>query len=1482
MSNSTTGQLWSRAAANYKWLVLLRGRGTERVTRRTLCLVSLLAALCALVGAAPSSGSGLADPPPVSAGLQLWYEADSLSDQNGAPVLTWPDGSGFGRDLSAFSAGQAPIMRRGAVNGKAALEFDGGSSLMKTYNSTFTIAQPDTFFVVYKSLDTNSSARAFVFDSRDSSVRQVFGKSGAGQARLYANQDLDYSGIAYPFDSYEVWSGTFNGSSSVLYRNGTSLGTGSAGGASLAGLSVGGLSTSGQYGYDLAHIQVAEILLYNGTMSAANRQALTDWLNQKYGLGGPPTPTAPSNTAPPTVTGLARENSTLTAATGTWSGTQPIGYAFKWQHCDANGAACTDIAGATSSTLTLGSTDIGFTVRAVVTATNTVGSQSASSQATAVVTQAPSGSATPPVTAGLQLWFDADSLPDADGAGVTTWPDGSGFGRDLSAFAAGQAPIMRRGAVNGRAALEFDGVSSLMKTYNSTFTIAQPDTFFVVYKSLESNPSGHEAYLWDSRDSSNRQLFGLGPFTNTEMYANIDVEIPTNYPFPDYQVWSGTFQGTSSTVWKNGTLVATGNTGTSNMSGLTVGALSTSAQYGYLYGHSLVAEILFYNGSMNASNRQNVTDWLKQKYGIGGTQTPVAPSNTALPTVTGQAIENSTLTATTGTWSGTQPIGYAFQWRRCDTTGNGCVDIPGATSNTLTLTSADVGSTIRAQVTATNSAGNQTASSQQTAVVSAAQTSVPPSNTSLPAVTGLARENSTLTATTGTWSGTQPIGYAFQWRRCDTTGNGCVDIPGATSNTLTLTSADVGSTIRAQVTATNSAGNQTASSQQTAVVSAAQTSVPPSNTSLPAVTGLARENSTLTATTGTWSGTQPIGYAFQWRRCDTTGNGCVDIPGATSNTLTLTSADVGSTIRAQVTATNSAGNQTASSQQTAVVSSAPSGSLPPVSTGLQLWYEADSLSDQNGAPVLTWPDGSGFGRDLSAFSAGQAPIMRRGAVNGKAALEFDGGSSLMKTYNSTFTIAQPDTFFVVYKSLDTNSSARAFVFDSRDSSVRQVFGKSGAGQARLYANQDLDYSGIAYPFDSYEVWSGTFNGSSSVLYRNGTSLGTGSAGGASLAGLSVGGLSTSGQYGYDLAHIQVAEILLYNGTMSAANRQALTDWLNQKYGLGGPPTPTAPSNTAPPTVTGLARENSTLTAATGTWSGTQPIGYAFKWQHCDANGAACTDIAGATSSTLTLGSTDIGFTVRAVVTATNTVGSQSASSQATAVVTQAPSGSATPPVTAGLQLWFDADSLPDTDGAGVTTWPDGSGFGRDLSAFAAGQAPIMRRGAVNGRAALEFDGASSLMKTYNSTFTIAQPDTFFVVYKSLESNPSGHEAYLWDSRDSSNRQLFGLGPFTNTEMYANIDVEIPTNYPFPDYQVWSGTFQGTSSTVWKNGTLVATGNTGTSNMSGLTVGALSTSAQYGYLYGHSLVAEILFYNGSMNASNRQNVTDWLKQKYGIG
>jgi hypothetical protein len=95
------------------------------------------------------------------------------------------------------------------------------------------------------------------------------------------------------------------------------------------------------------------------------------------------------------------------------------------------------------------------------------------------------------------------------------------------------------------------------------------------------------------------------------------------------------------------------------------------------------------------------------------------PQNTSPPTVSGQAVAGQRLTATTGSWSGTQPITFAYQWQRCDQSGLNCANIAGATSQTYTLTPADVSRTIRVAVTARNAAGSSTAFSAPTAAVQA-------------------------------------------------------------------------------------------------------------------------------------------------------------------------------------------------------------------------------------------------------------------------------------------------------------------------------------------------------------------------------------------------------------------------------------------------------------------------------------------------------------------------------------------------------------------------------------------------------------------------------------------------------------------------------------------------------------------------------------------------------------------------------------------
>jgi glucose/arabinose dehydrogenase len=93
-----------------------------------------------------------------------------------------------------------------------------------------------------------------------------------------------------------------------------------------------------------------------------------------------------------------------------------------------------------------------------------------------------------------------------------------------------------------------------------------------------------------------------------------------------------------------------------------------------------------------------------------------------------------------------------------------------------------------------------------------------PANTSPPVVSGIARTGSTLTTTKGSWTGTQPITYTYQWLSCDSAGNNCTAISGATLATYSVRSADHGHRLRSRVTAQNSVTSVSAMSSPTATV----------------------------------------------------------------------------------------------------------------------------------------------------------------------------------------------------------------------------------------------------------------------------------------------------------------------------------------------------------------------------------------------------------------------------------------------------------------------------------------------------------------------------------------------------------------------------------------------------------------------------------------------------------------------------------------
>ncbi len=198
----------------------------------------------------------------------------------------------------------------------------------------------------------------------------------------------------------------------------------------------------------------------------------------------------------------------------------------------------------------------------------------------------------------------------------------------------------------------------------------------------------------------------------------------------------------------------------------------------------------------------------------GGLIAALLPKNTALPSIGGTLLDGSSLTSSTGTWSGTSPT-YSYQWQLCNSSWASCSNVSGATASVLSLVSADVGSTVRMVVTATNSAGSTSATSEPSGLIAA----LLPKNTALPSITGLLKIAQLLTAVTGTWTGTAPITYSYQWELCNLLGKGeCKPIAGATGSTYVVALLDAGLPLRVTVTVKNAAGSVSTPSKETGLI----------------------------------------------------------------------------------------------------------------------------------------------------------------------------------------------------------------------------------------------------------------------------------------------------------------------------------------------------------------------------------------------------------------------------------------------------------------------------------------------------------------------------------------------------------------------------------------------------------------------------------------------------------------------------------------
>jgi len=397
--------------------------------------------------------------------------------------------------------------------------------------------------------------------------------------------------------------------------------------------------------------------------------------------GGDASAAVPVASTGPTVIGTAAAGKLLTGLSGTWAGLGQIAYKFQWYRCNAAGAKCQSVQGATSPTYKLGDKDVGQTVGLAVHATDTTGTATdfssllgpiaprrplLESTAQPVVAGPPVQGKTVQVTTGTwspvpaQLSYRWERC-NANGRNCAAIPNATGTSYATSATDLGHALVALVKAANGT-------------TIQYAFSTATPA---VVAASVK------------------------GPVGITEPSVS-------GYPVVGQQLQaaSGIWKGTGPTTFSYRWYRCDQN-----------GAHCVLAQSS----SSSVFTPLPKDAGRTIALTVRVTDAVGAATAYASLVGPVADADAALtpttvPTIAGTARVGGALNVEWGVWT-SKPIRYAATWLRCNTNGRLCSPIAGATRPSYVPTAADAGHTIVASVAATSGGATQSALTAATAPI---------------------------------------------------------------------------------------------------------------------------------------------------------------------------------------------------------------------------------------------------------------------------------------------------------------------------------------------------------------------------------------------------------------------------------------------------------------------------------------------------------------------------------------------------------------------------------------------------------------------------------------------------------------------------------------------------------------------------------------------------------------------------------------------
>ena len=961
----------------------------------------------------------------------------------------------------------------------------------------------------------------------------------------------------------------------------------------------------------------------------------------------------PFDETAPTLSGGARTGDMLTAEHGTWQGDPAISFTYRWLRCDSAGMSCEEVAEAEGSSYELTGADTGNTIRVRVEASNSKGEAQANSEPTAPISD--SGGPVlldPPtitgtyvtgenITAASGKWEGAEgfsyqwqrcdiepagadcvNIAGATGASYAIAPGDTEFALRVVALASGP------GGTTFALSKKTEGIESrsltapkntklpmIEGTVNEFQTLSvdpgvwkSPYPVSYRYQWLRCNPGGARCAPIQGAESSaytpewaevGRTLRVVvvgsseagGRAVTTAPSAEVTRAPPGNLEPPSIYSGSGeiidqeTIFGEPGS-WQGDELNWSWHWEACNAEGKECEAAPGEAEgYSYdlsssLVGHTLRVWVTASNEAGSASEVSAPTEVVL----------PRAPELGGLPPeISGETLQDGTLEAYAGWWHGTPALAFSYQWQRCDNEGKECKNISGATKATYVAAAADVGSRMRLEVEASSEYGSAKASSEPSEVI--APPLLPKAGSPGPSIEGMPYVGREFTAKPGTWTGHAPISFTYQWQRCSKEGKECKNISGAGEATYLITAADLSGTTRVNVTGSNTSGT----SSEVSAVSKAIAEAKVANVSVPTLSGKNQVGSALEASTGSWSGSGPLEFAYEWQRCSSSGKECKAIEGAGKANYTLQSADGRKTVRVVVTATGALGSASANSTTQSILPEKSTNIILPTISGTQVVGSMLTASHGEWSPEpdefsYQWQrcseEGSGCFNLEGQTKAIYTPEFedRKKTIRVRVTAENTGESESPAALSAvTSVISSSYPTILEAPALSTTEP----VAEQKVSTTPGVW----SGVATISYSYQWQHCFYPFSFDCFDIPGAT---ESSYVPEE------------TYAGQSL--------------RVEVRATNGYGWNEEASS-------ISGQIGEGSPP---PPESTSPPAIEGVPVVGGPLRVNPGTWNGASFWGY--EWQQCDGEGEECVAITQETGEEYVPSRGDVGHTFKVIVT----------------------------------------------------------------------------------------------------------------------------------------------------------------------------------------------------------------------------------------------------------